>query len=215
MIPLFHDFTGETVLVFGGGEVGARKARRFATEARVLVVSPQFAAADFGDAESIRADPTPADVPTWFDRVTPALAVAATDDPAVNDAVERTARERGILVNRADRAGARSAASVVVPATVRDGPVTVAVSTGGRSPALAAHLRDQIAAEVEGAGEMAELTADIRADLREADVPPERRRAALRAVVADEQVWTALDSGGFNARQVATDVISDVTGDST
>ncbi|MFC6768071.1 NAD(P)-dependent oxidoreductase, partial [Natrinema soli] len=39
MIPLLHDFTNATVLVFGGGHVGARKARRFAREARVLVVS--------------------------------------------------------------------------------------------------------------------------------------------------------------------------------
>jgi len=40
VIPLFHDFTDETVLVFGGGPVGARKARRFAAEADVVVVSP-------------------------------------------------------------------------------------------------------------------------------------------------------------------------------
>jgi hypothetical protein len=39
MIPLLHDFTGATVLVFGGGTVGARKARRFASEADVVVVS--------------------------------------------------------------------------------------------------------------------------------------------------------------------------------
>ncbi|MFC6772099.1 NAD(P)-dependent oxidoreductase, partial [Halorubrum pallidum] len=37
MIPLYHDFTGETVLVIGGGGVGARKASRFADEARVVV----------------------------------------------------------------------------------------------------------------------------------------------------------------------------------
>ena len=40
MIPLYHDFTGETVLLFGGGGVGSRKATRFADEARVVVVSP-------------------------------------------------------------------------------------------------------------------------------------------------------------------------------
>ncbi|MDR9382052.1 MAG: NAD(P)-dependent oxidoreductase, partial [Natronomonas sp.] len=49
MIPLYHDFTDETVLVFGGGPVGARKARRFAREAAVVVVSPEFAADDYGD----------------------------------------------------------------------------------------------------------------------------------------------------------------------
>ncbi len=48
MIPLYHDFSDETVLIFGGGPVGARKARRFAAEARVVVVSPEFGNRDFG-----------------------------------------------------------------------------------------------------------------------------------------------------------------------
>ncbi len=41
MIPLLHDFADATVLIFGGGPVGARKARRFAREATVVVVSPR------------------------------------------------------------------------------------------------------------------------------------------------------------------------------
>ncbi|WP_255359166.1 NAD(P)-dependent oxidoreductase [Haladaptatus sp. R4] len=42
MIPLFHDFRGERVLVFGGGRVGYRKTRRFAREATVVVVGAEF-----------------------------------------------------------------------------------------------------------------------------------------------------------------------------
>lgn len=42
MIPLVHDLSDETVVVFGGGPVGARKAHRFAREARTVVVSPEF-----------------------------------------------------------------------------------------------------------------------------------------------------------------------------
>ena len=68
MIPLYHDFTDETVLVFGGGSVGARKARRFAEEARVVVVSPDFeGTSGFGDAELVRARPSPEDVEAWMD----------------------------------------------------------------------------------------------------------------------------------------------------
>ena len=64
MIPLLHDFTGTTVLVVGGGRVGARKARRFAREARVVVVSPAFVDdADFGGAERVRAALDPDDWP--------------------------------------------------------------------------------------------------------------------------------------------------------
>ncbi|MFB6308457.1 MAG: bifunctional precorrin-2 dehydrogenase/sirohydrochlorin ferrochelatase [Haloarculaceae archaeon] len=213
MIPLLHDFTDERVLVFGGGPVGARKARRFAREASVTVVSPDFAGADFGGAELVRAAPDADEVAGWIDRTDPALVVAATDDADLNAAIETAAREAGTLVNRTDEHGGRDAGSVVVPATVRDDPVVAAVATGGASPALSKYLREQVEAEIDGAGEMADLTADLREELRERGVPPETRRAAIRAVVNSRRVWKALDSGGTNQRQVATDVIGDEMGD--
>lgn len=211
MIPLLHDFTGRRVLVFGGGPVGARKARRFAREARVLVVSLAFADADFGDSERVRAAPTPERVPGWFERTNPALAVAATSDEAVNDAVARAARERGTLLNRADRSGGGSGDphDVTVPATVRDDPVVLAVATGGRSPALSRYLRERFENEFAGAGAMATLTGRLRERLRE-DTPPAQRRAAIRAVVRSEQVWKALGDGTSNPAQEAQSVISDV-----
>ncbi|ELZ24825.1 siroheme synthase [Halosimplex carlsbadense 2-9-1] len=220
MIPLLHDFDGETVLVFGGGRVGARKARRFAREARVVVVSPTFTGedgdgepTDFGDAELVREAPDPADVSDWFDRTDPALAVAATDDEALNERIEETARERGALVNRTDRHGERDPGSVVVPATVRDDPVVAAVATGGASPALSRLLRQRIETEIADAGAMADLTGEIRTELQADAVDPELRREAVRAVVRSDAVWKALDSGKPKARQVAADVISDVTGE--
>jgi precorrin-2 dehydrogenase/sirohydrochlorin ferrochelatase len=212
MIPLLHDFEGQTVLVVGGGEVGARKARRFAREAEVVVVSPDFADADFGGAERVRADPDPESVGEWVVRTDPALVVAATDDATVNDALETAARERNILVNRADRAGGRDPGSVVVPATVRDGSVVVSVSTGGKSPALSRALRERIEPVVADAGAMADLTADLREDLKER-LPPDERRAVMRAVVRDEVLWKGLDSGSTKLQQRVSDVISDVTGD--
>ncbi|WP_302081436.1 precorrin-2 dehydrogenase/sirohydrochlorin ferrochelatase family protein [Salinibaculum rarum] len=212
MIPLLHDFEGETVLVFGGGSVGARKARHFAREAAVIVVSPSFSAADFGGAELIRADPDADAVAAWVARTDPALVVAATDDETVNDAVETAASDQNILCNRADQSGPRDPGSVVVPATVRDGPVVVSVATGGRSPALSRALRERIEPLVENAGAMADLTADLRSDLKER-LPAGERRAVLREVVRDDAVWKGLDSGSSNIDQRVTDVISDVTGD--
>ena len=231
MIPLYHDFTGRTVLIFGGGPIGARKARRFAAEARVVVVSPAFGADDFGGAELVRARPAPGDVAGWFDRTAPALAVAATDDDAVNDAVAAAARERGVLVNQADRSAATGGdetgtavgpagpagpagppVDVVVPATVTDGDVRVAISTGGRSPALAKYLRERIESTVDGAGGMAELTGDRRAELRSSDLDPATRRDAVRAVVRDSEVWKGLRTGTPKPGQEATRVIQDTTG---
>ncbi|KYH26373.1 precorrin-2 dehydrogenase [Halalkalicoccus paucihalophilus] len=207
MIPLLHDFTGRTVLVFGGGRVGARKARRFSREARTIVVSPDFTG-EFDGSELVRAAPAPEDVPGWFERARPGLVVAATDDRKLNAAIEREARERGVLVNRADTHGSREPGSVVVPATVRDGPVVVSVSTGGRSPALSRELRKRIEPELAGAGRMAELTAELREEL--AERPAADRRKALRAVVSSSAVWKDLRRGDTKRPQVVADVIDSV-----
>jgi precorrin-2 dehydrogenase/sirohydrochlorin ferrochelatase len=213
MIPLFHDFEDEVVLVVGGGHVGARKARRFAREATVVVLSDGFADRDFGDSEMVRTALDPEDATGWVERTDPALVVTATGNERVNDALEAAARERGTLVNRADQRGGRDAGSVVVPATIRDEPVVAALSTGGRSPALSRHLRERLEPELENAGAMAELTMDLRHDLEASGVGPTQRRAALRTVVRSREVWTALDSGRSKARQRATDVIDEIEGE--
>jgi precorrin-2 dehydrogenase/sirohydrochlorin ferrochelatase len=234
VIPLYHDFDGESVLVFGGGAVGARKASRFADEARVLVVSPAFddrlvdlaeeggiaeegdrSGADGPTVDLVRAAPNADAVRGWVARVEPALVVAATDDAAVNAAAEAAALDAGLLVNRTDVSAAdgsdgRDVRSVVVPATVEDDPVTVALSTGGASPALAKALRQRVEAEIDGAGAMAELSGELRAELRARGVAPEKRREAIRHVVRSEGVWKGLQKGRSNGRREAYSVIEEV-----
>jgi precorrin-2 dehydrogenase/sirohydrochlorin ferrochelatase len=195
MIPLFHDFAGERVLVFGGGGVGARKARRFAREAEVLVVGPEFGDREFGGATLLRGAPDPGEVGEWIDRIDPALVVAATDDGPVNAAVEAAARERGILVNRADRSGERDPGSVVVPATARDDPVVVAIATGGRAPVLSGFLREDVETLIEDTGALAELLGELRDELDEHGVGTRHRRQALRSVVESEAVREGLRRG--------------------
>jgi precorrin-2 dehydrogenase/sirohydrochlorin ferrochelatase len=209
MRPLVHDFTAATVLVVGGGAVGARKARYFAAEARVIVVSPTFADADFGGAERVRAAPRTDDADAWLDRTDPALVVAATDDPAVNAAFERAAHERDVLSNRADRRGERDPGAVVVPATVEEGPVTVAITTGGRSPALARELRQRIEGDVAGAGPLAAVLGALRPALEERGVSAQRRRAVARRVVTSDAVWKALGTPGRNADNVLREAIDE------
>ncbi|EMA66781.1 siroheme synthase [Halorubrum aidingense JCM 13560] len=213
MIPLYHDLTGETVLVFGGGAVGARKALRFADEARVVVVSPAFderLAGAASDVELVRAAPDADGVRDWIDRAAPGLVVAATNDAAVNAAAEAAALDAGVLVNRTDVSGARTAGSVVVPATVDDDPVRVALSTGGASPALSKALRERIEAEISGAGAMADLSGALRQELKDRDIPPAERREAIRRVVRSEGVWKALQKGRSYGRQEADSVIEEV-----
>ena len=213
MTPLYHDLSDATVLVFGGGTIGTRKALGFAADANaVVVVSPAFTdrLVDGEGVDLVRAAPGADDVGAWIDRTSPALVVAATDDRAVNAAVEAAALDAGILVNRTDVSGGREPGSVVVPATVEDDPVAVAISTGGASPALSKALRQRIEAEIAGAGAMADLSGDLRRELSDRGVDPETRRDAIRRVVRSEGVWKALQKGRSNGRQEAHNVIEEV-----
>ena len=227
IVPLGIEMAGATVLIVGGGPVGARKSRRFVRAgARVVVLSPSFADEAFapsrrsgtsvagGTVEKVRTAPSADidDARDWLDRLDPLLVVCATDDEAVNEAFATAAREAGILRNRADVAGSEDAGSVVVPATVEDDGVVVSVSTGGRSPALSAYLREQFETEIEGAGEMAALSGEIRSELKERGIEPALRRAAVRAVVKDAGVWKALRTRNANPRQAAETVVESVVG---
>ncbi|QHS17529.1 bifunctional precorrin-2 dehydrogenase/sirohydrochlorin ferrochelatase [haloarchaeon 3A1-DGR] len=230
MIPLVHDLSGETVLVVGGGAVATRKARRFAAEASVIVVSPTFTerlhsavdrtvgdetdddetGTDDGRIELVRQRVDADDVATWIDRAEPALVVAATDDPTINAAAEAAARERDALVNRTDVSGDRDPGSVVVPATVEDGPVTIAITTGATSPAVSRYLRERIETEFDGIGDLARLSGDVRTELIERGVEPDTRREAVRAVVRSPAVQKGLQTGESNPRQLADGIVERV-----
>jgi len=140
---------GRRCLVVGGGRVAARKIEGLLLcGASVTVVAPQVheAVEELAAAGAIEAiDEFPLHVQLRPYRGGEAadylLVVAATGDPAVDDAVHRDAAGAGVWVNVADDAGR---CSFVLPAVARDGTVTVAVSTGGASPALARWLRDRV-----------------------------------------------------------------------
>ena len=221
MLPLLHDLAGERVLVVGGGPVAARKARHFAAEATVVVFARAFEdTGAFPDgAALVRVALAPAGLAPWLARVEPALVVAATDDEGLNEAVAAAGRDAGALVNRADRGADRGGepGDVAVPATARAGDVVIGVGTNGRSPALAGYLRERVeeaVGELEHAEEMAALTGELRAELHEDGLAAAERHAAIRAVVRSREVWTAFHTPGANSREIAADVISDVTGDS-
>jgi siroheme synthase-like protein len=139
--PVVLRLAGRRVLVVGGGPVAARKVQGLlAAGARVTVVaaevSPEMAALapDLTlDRRAYRAG----------EAGEYRLVVTATDDATVQQQVYDDAEAAGVWVNAADDP---ARCSFTLPAIVRDGPVAVAVSTQGASPALASGLRDRIAA---------------------------------------------------------------------
>ncbi len=134
--PLFLDLTGRRVVVVGGGRVAARRARDLvASGALVVVVTPEVDEEIAGmPVEVVRRAYRDGDLDAAW------LALACTDDPAVNARVAADAESAGVWCVRADDAASSAAWR---PAATAVDQVTVAVSAGG-DPAQAAELRDLI-----------------------------------------------------------------------
>jgi siroheme synthase-like protein len=174
------DVRGRRCVVVGGGTVGAEKAKGLlACDAEVTVVSPVL-------HESLRALPL-----TWRrgfyrrrDLRHAFLVIAATSDRSVNERVHRDAEKRGLLCNVAD---VPNLCNFILPAVHREGPIAVAVSTGGASPALAKRIRSDVAAIVKP--EHAELAARLellRPSVKEQYPSYETRRDFFEALVDEE-----------------------------
>ena len=157
--PLFVDLTGRACLVVGGGAIAEGKVQGLLTAgARVTVVSPALIESLTEAARAGRIEHR-ARAYRHGDLAGVTLAFAATGEPAVNAAVAAEGRRRGVWVNAVDDP---AHCDVIIPAVVRRGALTVAVSTGGVSPALARavreeldrHLGDDYAALVDVAGEV-------------------------------------------------------------
>jgi precorrin-2 dehydrogenase len=150
-------------LVVGGGPVAARKARALIEcGAAVTVVAPSLS----GEMESLAPLLHTVEQRAYRlgDIAAFRLVVTATGIPEIDGAVYADAEAAGVWVNSADDP---AHCSFILPAVHRDGALTVSVSTGGLSPALASWLRDRLAAQCgEGLGALAQLLGEARARLR-------------------------------------------------
>lgn len=173
---------GRRCLLVGGGRIAARRLPALLEAgAEVVVVAPEVDDAVREHAAAGRIEWrargfVPADLDdAWF-------ALTATGDPGVDAAVAEAASARRVWVACADDPTASTAS---VPSVVRRGDLLLTVSTGGRSPALAAWLRDRLAAEI---GPEYQTLLDLMAEVRE------QERAAGRPT--EGVIWRrALDSG--------------------
>ena len=177
--PIVVDLTGRPCLVIGGGAVALRKvAGLVEAGARVTVLSPWLTPALLRLAAEAPLRWRPREY-AQGDAAGFTLVMVATDDRAVNAAVAAECRERGIWVNCADDP---ARCDFILPSVLRRGAVTVAVSTGGRSPTLARLLREDLDALLpRDVAPLTEVIADVRRSLREDGVSldAERWRQAL------------------------------------
>jgi precorrin-2 dehydrogenase/sirohydrochlorin ferrochelatase len=155
--PIVVRVAGRRVLVVGGGVIALRKTEGLlASGASVTVVSPEFV--DGFEAlpvERIERRYEPSDLDgAW-------LVVAATNDPVVQQQIFDECEARSVFCNAVDDP---DRCSFILPAVERRGPVLVTVSTQGRSPTLAKHLRNLLAAAIPE--NIEELAADLAAQRR-------------------------------------------------
>jgi siroheme synthase-like protein len=139
--PIFIDIEDRDVLIVGGGNVCARKAETMLRYgARVTVVSPELTAEIEGWVGEGRVAVRRKEYEEG-DLDGASMVIASTDSPCVNGRVARDCRRRRIPVNVVD---VTHLCEFIVPAIVEQGSVQVAVSTGGRSPALARTLKEEL-----------------------------------------------------------------------
>jgi precorrin-2 dehydrogenase/sirohydrochlorin ferrochelatase len=187
--PVFLDLAGKPVVVIGGGNIAHQKMENLLKAgARVTVVSPDLneemaALAGAGRFTHIQRDYEDGDLEGYV------LAFVATDDRSVNSTVAREGKERGVWVNAVDDP---PFCDFIMPAVVQQGDLVIAVSTSGRSPAMARRMREELQAFLtEDYALMLELAAEVRAELREkgvlvhADVWNQALDADLRRLLSE------------------------------
>ncbi len=204
-LPIFLDIREQPCLVVGGGEVAARKAGMLLRAgADVTVQAPMLCAALEAEVVAGRVAHRAAlfrdgDLDGY------SLTIAATDDESVNRAVAAAARALRIPVNVVD---VPALCSFIMPSIVERGPVTVAVSSGGRSPVLARLLRARLETLIPaGYGRLAFLAAEFRDKVKARFAFAERRRfweRTLQGPIA-ELVFSGRDDEARRAMQDSLD----------
>ena len=199
--PMFADLNSRRCVVVGGGLVAQRKVTTLlGYGARVTVVSPTLtsrlaACARRGAIRHVARRVRPADLGgAW-------LVYAATDEPRVNELVYRTATARRVFANVVDQ---KPLCSFIAPAIFRRGALTIAISTGGASPALAKKLRRDLARTVGSEyAPMLRLLAGLRGIAKHRLPGPRERKRYFDALVRGRVFGLVRDGRRREARQAA------------
>ena len=141
--PIYLDITNKRCIVAGGGRVGERKVERLLEcGAHVVVISRELTPLlekmkGEGRIDHIDDDYGDACLEGAF------IVIGATNRDDVNKRIAREAERRGIMVNIVDDP---ARCDFILPSLVQRGDLVIALSTGGKSPALAKKLREDMEA---------------------------------------------------------------------
>jgi precorrin-2 dehydrogenase/sirohydrochlorin ferrochelatase len=202
-LPIFIDLRGRLAVVVGGGIVAARKVESLLKAgARVKVIAPEvtgeIAACQDIDVELREYEED--DLEDAF------LVIAATDNEKINRAVSEEAGQRRLFCNVVDMP---ELCSFIVPSVVERGPIKVAISTGGLSPALSRRLRLIIGKNI---GDeyvvLAAIMGMVRPIVRSHGGPAEGHKRVFELLI-DSELLDAIRAGD---RSLAEDILFQALG---
>ena len=190
--PAFLNLNGKRVVVIGGGRIAEHKVQLLVDcGAQVTVVSPVVTP----QLESLAVSNTIALQRRRYEAGDCAgafLVISATDDPGLHKTVWEDAKRSGAIVNTVDET---DLCDFIAPAIIQQGDVTVAISTNAKSPGLAAYLRQRLSGLIGPEyGELLNLLADIRPEIRKRISDVERRKE-LHYRIIESGVLPLLSSG--------------------
>ena len=181
--PFFMDISGKNGVIIGGGKVAARKVEKLLLfEPNLTVIAPQIEEC-IRTQEKLLGKDTAASLHyiqrefRMTDLSGADFVIAATDDEALNSRISAYCKSKQIPVNVVDD---REKCSFFFPALVKEGALTIGISTDGKSPVAASWVRKEISRTLPaGLGDVIDLIGQIRPQVMELDVPESVRKDIL------------------------------------
>jgi precorrin-2 dehydrogenase/sirohydrochlorin ferrochelatase len=200
MIPLFVDLKEKRIVIFGGGEVAARKAAYFAREADVHVVSRSFSKRIDGLCVSRMTLDVKCASDTDLEGILQGafIGVAALSDSEQNTRIGMICIRNGILFNNADG----DPGDIMIPSVTSGKNYTITVSTEGKSPAVSRFIREHLEVSFSNLDAMIDLQENLRQRLKSVEPLQKRRREILREVLHDPGIWQALSRSRIEAEGI-------------
>ncbi len=198
--PVFLDIADRECLIIGGGKVAERKCQPLlAAGAKVTVISPKITSIlekqrDKGVLRHLRRNYRTSDIKSAF------VVIVATDSEEINRKVACDAEAQGVLLNVVDNP---PLCNFIVPSVLKRGNLTIAVSTGGVSPAMARIIRRRI--ELQFGPEFSRylrFLKDLRKNIMK-EIQDKKERGFLLKELASDRILQELLSRRFQAAKEA------------
>jgi len=204
--------TGKTVLIFGGGKIGEKKARKFSqANPTVIVVSKDFTDGlkRLSQQEKLKLVEAEVEVnsPSTTSLISKSdLVIVATGNPKLNEDIANEARKRGILVCAVDMP---SISDFYLPAIAYVGEIRIAISTGGKSPAMARILRKRVEEVITKEDVLQVALQHYARNLAKSCIPDEKaRRSVLYQIIQNPNVKQLLKESNLKeAETLAKQII--------